>query len=90
MSTSLRKHVNQLVHTETANLAFEQIADPWLGLAKKLGRLRLRPLLIVNVLSQIEEQVCTDLEIRRLRSGEPQIFKNIVTAINNLYLSLLF
>jgi len=51
VSTSLRKQDNNLIHAETAQLAVEQIANSALGLAKRKGRLHLRPLLIVKVLS---------------------------------------
>ena len=50
-STSLRKQDNNLINAEAAQLAVEQIANTGLGLAKRIGLLHLRPLLILKVLS---------------------------------------
>jgi hypothetical protein len=49
-----REHINQLIDAETADFSLQQITDAGLCLAKKSGRLGLRPPARANVLPQVE------------------------------------
>jgi hypothetical protein len=44
-----REHVNQLIDAETTDLSLQQVANPWLCLAKEISRLGLRPAAGSNV-----------------------------------------